>query len=235
MKFYVSVLCPTRNKGCHSRLCGFFCIKWKSIQSYHYSCIEESSLFSKNRWCDKYLWIGLFHLIFWCKLLLLSKATFSFNLGKKTVPKYEGGHYFVSLGKRGAGKASSAQGHWMRAELAGVGAEVLYFFQSDLNICVCYLQPSLQPPGQSVLPDFFLFLFFLKEKSELNLAGRKAKLCPVTTKAVLWSTKPCGAVANTCVLSSRTLGGFCFLFSFNLLLLIVAYGSVMVLLLFFYF
>lgn len=123
----------------------------------------------------------------------------------------------------------------MRAELAGVGAEVLYFFQSDLNICVCYLQPSLQPPGQSVLPDFFLFLFFLKEKSELNLAGRKAKLCPVTTKAVLWSTKPCGAVANTCVLSSRTLGGFCFLFSFNLLLLIVAYGSVMVLLLFFYF
>lgn len=166
MKFYVSVLCPTRNKGCHSRLCGFFCIKWKSIQSYHYSCIEESSLFSKNWWCDKYLWIGLFHLIFWCKLLLLSKATFSFNLGKKTVPKYEGGHYFVSLGKRGAGKASSAQGHWMRAELAGVGAEVLYFFQSDLNICVCYLQPSLQPPGQSVLPDFFFFFYFFWRKNQ---------------------------------------------------------------------
>lgn len=178
MKFYVSVLCPTRNKGCHSRLCGFFCIKWKSIQSYHYSCIEESSLFSKNWWCDKYLWIGLFHLIFWCKLLLLSKATFSFNLGKKTVPKYEGSHYFVSLGKRGAGKASSAQGHWMRAELAGVGAEVLYFFQSDLNICVCYLQPSLQPPGQSVLPDFFFLFIFSEGKIRVEFGRQKSQTMP---------------------------------------------------------
>lgn len=121
----------------------------------------------------------------------------------------------------------------MRAELAGVGAEVLYFFQSDLNICLLFTTlPSAPWP---VSFTRFFFYFFLKEKSELNLAGRKAKLSPMTTKAVLWSTKPCGAVANTCVLSSRTVGGFCFLFSFNLLLLIVAYGSVMVLLLFFYF
>lgn len=92
------------------------------------------------------------------------------------MPKYEGSHYFVSLGKRGAGKATSAQGHWMRVELAGVGAEVLYFFQSDLNICVCYLQPSLQHPGLSVLPD--IFLFFSEGKIRVEFGRQKSQAKP---------------------------------------------------------
>lgn len=131
------------------------------------------------------------------------------------MPKYEGDLYFISLGKRGAGKASSAQAHcWMRVELAGVGAGVLCFFPEwPKYFLPAIYNPRFSPPDQSVLPES-CFFFFLKEKLELNLAGRKAKLSPVITKAVLWSTKPCGAVANTCVLSSRTVGGFCFLFSF---------------------
>lgn len=64
----------------------------------------------------------------------------------------------------------------MRAELAGVGAEVLYFFQSDLNICVCYLQPSLQHPGLSVLPDFFLF--FSEGKIRVEFGRQKSQAKP---------------------------------------------------------
>lgn len=64
----------------------------------------------------------------------------------------------------------------MRAELAGVGAEVLYFFQSDLNICVCYLQPSLQHPGLSVLPD--IFLFFSEGKIRVEFGRQKSQAKP---------------------------------------------------------
>lgn len=89
----------------------------------------------------------------------------------------------------------------------------MFFFLSDLNIFCLLFTTLASAPLTNQFYQRVVF-FFLKEKLELNLAGRKAKLSPVITKAVLWSTKPCGAVANTCVLSSRTVGGFCFLFSF---------------------
>lgn len=94
---------------------------------------------------------------------------------------------------------------------------MFFFFLSDLNIfCLLFTTLTSAPlTNQFYQSSRELFFFFLKEKLELNLAGRKAKLSPVITKAMLWSTKPCGAVANTCVLSSRTVGGFCFLFSLS--------------------
>lgn len=223
MKFYVSVLCPTRNKGCHSRLWGFRCIKRKPIQSYHYSCIAEDSLFSKNWWCDKYLWIGLFHLIFWCKLLLLWKATFSFNLGKKTVPKYEGDHYFISLGKRGAGKASSAQAHcWMRVELAGVGAGVVFFFLSDLNIFCLLFTTLASAPLTNQFYQRVVF-FFSKRKIGVEFGRQKSQAEPRDHQSgvVEYKTLWCGC-KYLCSLISHCGWVLFFVFSFSLLLLTVA-------------
>lgn len=107
------------------------------------------------------------------------------------MPKYEGSHYFVSLGKRGAGKATSAQGHWMRAELAGVGAEVLYFFQSDLNICLLFTTLPSAPWPVSFTRYFFIFIFsegkirveFGRQKSQAKPHDHQSSLVEYKT---LW-------------------------------------------------